>query len=347
MREKILSLVKLKGPVLPREISKDLGLDSLFAAAHLSELVDQKKMRLSNAKIGGSPIYYLEGQEAKLIRLVEYLNEKDRRAHDLLQEKKIVEDKELNPLFQVAMRNIKDFAVPLRVNKTELFWKYFLVPDQEAIGLIKEVLMARQQKQSPAQPVQVPETKPVAVAEPVAEKQKIEIAKPVVQEKIEKPVIKIKEEKEKPKPKKARIEKKKTEPVLEKQKEMGDFEPGKNKDGAVDSAKGKEKSIDDEFYNQIEDFCDKKNIKILSAEIIRKGKEIELKLLVPSVIGNVEYFAKAKNKKKSNDGDLSTTYIKAQSKNMPALYLTPGDVSKKAMEMIGIEFKQLIVKKLE
>ncbi|MBW3013420.1 hypothetical protein KY340_04425, partial [Candidatus Woesearchaeota archaeon] len=106
MREKILSLVKLKGPVLPREISKDLGLDSLFAAAHLSELVDQKKMRLSNAKIGGSPIYYLEGQEAKLIRLVEYLNEKDRRAHDLLQEKKIVEDKELNPLFQVAMRNI-------------------------------------------------------------------------------------------------------------------------------------------------------------------------------------------------------------------------------------------------
>ncbi len=81
MQDKILSLIKLKGPVLPREISKDLGLDSLFTAAHLSELVDQNKMKLSNAKIGGSPVYYLEGQESKLIRLVEYLNEKDMRAH--------------------------------------------------------------------------------------------------------------------------------------------------------------------------------------------------------------------------------------------------------------------------
>jgi hypothetical protein len=351
MRDKIINLVKLKGPVLPREISKDLGLDSLFTAAHLSEIVDQKRMKLSHAKIGGSPVYFMPGQEPKLVRLIEYLNEKDRRAHDHLKENKVLRDRELNPLFQVAMRNIKDFAVPLKVNKTELFWKYFLVPDQEAIAMIKEVIMA-EQKPAP-QPIPQPaaQPKPQPAPQPAVEEPQLkpQPAKVIVKpEPVPEPEPAPVEVKEKPKPKpkikskpkakpKKIIEKKeklKPKPIPEEQKEIKEFKPIAE-------------DVDDEFFSMIKSFCDDKEIKILDFEIIRKNKEIELKLLVPSIIGNVEYFAKAKSKKRSNDGDLSTAYIKGQSRNMPTLYLTPGDITKKAMEMVGKEFKQLIVKKLE
>jgi hypothetical protein len=352
MRDKIINLVKLKGPVLPREISKDLGLDSLFTAAHLSEIVDQKKMKLSHAKIGGSPIYYISGQEPKLVRLVEYLNEKDRRAHDYLKENKVLRDRELNPLFQVAMRNIKDFAVPLKVNKTELFWKYFLVPDQEAIAMIKEVIMAEQKPVPQPAPQPAAQPKPQPVVQPAAPEPqpKPQPAKVVVKpEPVPEPVpepapVEVKEKpkpkakskpKAKPKPKKVAEKKEKPapKPVPEEQKEIKEFKTLED--------------VDDEFFGMIKSFCDSKEIKILDFEIIRKNKEIELKLLVPSIIGNVEYFAKAKSKKRSNDGDLSTAYIKGQSRNMPTLYLTPGEITKKAMEMVGKEFKQLIVKKLE
>ncbi|MBW2987417.1 hypothetical protein KY336_02595 [Candidatus Woesearchaeota archaeon] len=351
MQDKIINLVKLKGPVLPREISKDLGLDSLFTAAHLSEIVDQKKMKLSHAKIGGSPLYYILGQEEKLVRLVEYLNEKDRRAHDYLKEHKILRDKELNPLFQVAMRNIKDFAIPLKVNKTELFWKYFLVPDQEAIALIKEIIMAEQKpaeqpvvQQKPiVQPAPQPAPQPAAQAVPEPAQVTVK-PEPVPEPKPEpQPAAVEVEEKSKPKakakpkakPKKATVKKEKpAKQVPEKQKEIEEF-------------KTNIEDIDDEFFSKIKAFCDEKKIKILDFDIIRKNKEIELKLLVPSIIGEVEYFAKAKSKKRSNDGDLSTAYIKGQSRNMPTLYLTPGEITKKAMEMVGKEFKQLIVKKLE
>jgi hypothetical protein len=67
---------------------------------------------------------------------------------------------------------------------------------------------------------------------------------------------------------------------------------------------------------------------------------------VPTAVGQMKYYCKAKNKKKSNDGDLSIAYLKGQSMSLPTLFLTPGDLSKHAAEMIGKEFKQLIFRKL-
>ncbi len=98
----------------------------------------------------------------------------------------------------------------------------------------------------------------------------IEIRSPEEIEKIRKKerpekIEKIKEEKEKSKPKKARIEKKKPEQILEKQKEIDDFEADKEKQ--PEKATETEKAIDDEFLNQIEKFCKEKNIKILNAEM--------------------------------------------------------------------------------
>ena len=65
-RDTIIRLINMKGPVLPSHINRDLKRDLIFTAAMLSELVDTKKLRLTRLKVGGSPLYYLPGQEHRL-----------------------------------------------------------------------------------------------------------------------------------------------------------------------------------------------------------------------------------------------------------------------------------------
>ena len=67
---------------------------------------------------------------------------------------------------------------------------------------------------------------------------------------------------------------------------------------------------------------------------------------IPSPVGNLKYCWKAKDKRIINDGDLSTIYIQAQSKKLPVLYLTTGELTKKANEMLEIEFKGFKVRKI-
>ncbi|MBN1386775.1 hypothetical protein JW968_07460 [Candidatus Woesearchaeota archaeon] len=104
--------------------------------------------------------------------------------------------------------------------------------------------------------------------------------------------------------------------------------------------------IDDEFFQRINAFFKSNNIHILSHEILRRGSDIEFIIRVPSVIGQIEYFCKAKNKKKSNDGDLSSAYIQGQSKKLPTLYITTGEVTKKAESMLEKDFRGMIMKVL-
>ena len=142
-RETILRFIQTNGPILPAKIAKLLNTEILLASAQLSELVDNKKLRISNTKVGGSPLYYLEGQERRLQEFTDNLNEKDRQAVTLLKEKKVTKDRDLEPLMRVSMRAIKDFAVPLQVtynNQKQLFWKYYLVDGDEAQEIIKSYL---------------------------------------------------------------------------------------------------------------------------------------------------------------------------------------------------------------
>ena len=71
------------------------------------------------------------------------MNDKEKKAYDRLNENKILRDKEQEPVIRVALREIKDFALPLNVkydNTTEIFWKWHMLNDQEAEQLIKSKL---------------------------------------------------------------------------------------------------------------------------------------------------------------------------------------------------------------
>ena len=66
---------------------------------------------------------------------IKSLNEKDQKTVILLSEKKILRDKELDPLTRVSLRQTKDFSIPLEVGlneQRELFWKWYLLSNEDA-----------------------------------------------------------------------------------------------------------------------------------------------------------------------------------------------------------------------
>ncbi len=134
-KERILSIIKTIGPTYPNRISREARIQPLFAAAYLSELVSDDKLKLSSLRFGSSPLYFIPGQEPQLENFIEHLNSKEREAFSLLKQNQILEDEKLHPAIRVALRCIKDFAMPLIVNdrgQNKIFWKFFTILESEA-----------------------------------------------------------------------------------------------------------------------------------------------------------------------------------------------------------------------
>jgi hypothetical protein len=130
IRERVISFVKQKGPSLPVQIAKDVGLSILFTSAFLSELFSDKELKMSNMRVGSSPLYFIEGQEPMLERFAEHLKSKEREAFAILKDKKFLKDLEQLPAIRVALREIKDFAIPFR-NGEEIVWRFLTVQETE------------------------------------------------------------------------------------------------------------------------------------------------------------------------------------------------------------------------
>ena len=324
-RDKIIDFVKMKGPVLPIQISKLIGMDMVMASAHLAELTATKKMKISSIKVGGSPLYYLAGQEAMLLKYTSNLNDKELKALDLLKENKILRDSEQAPVVRVALREIKDFALPLNVkysDTSEIFWKWFLVSDEEAGKIIKSKLdisekenkieVKEETKIQPEIKKEVQQKQP----EIVQKQREFPVEKKIEEKPIEKAQQQLKETIEKPVQQKAR------------------------------GRKPKEAPKEDEFMKDILKFFEKNKIIIISTEIIKKNSEIDFIIEIQSVMGNLQYYCKAKNKKRISDSDLSNAYVKGQFKKLPVIVLSPGELSIKAEEMIKKELNNLTFKQV-
>ena len=145
-RFKVLEFIRRGGPVLPVQISREIGSNLIMAGAVLSELLRNKQINISSAKVGSSPVYYVNGQETKLSMLYKYLNEKERKVYDLLKKKKVLMDKKLEPYQRVALRELKDFAKMIKVNDQDIFWRWYLIDNQEAGSLVKNLLNIKEPK---------------------------------------------------------------------------------------------------------------------------------------------------------------------------------------------------------
>jgi len=97
-----------------------------------------------------------------------------------------------------------------------------------------------------------------------------------------------------------------------------------------------------QFYASIELNFTKKGIKIQSAEMAQKDKEYDFTIRLPTPAGELTYYCKAKAKKRVSEGDLSAAVLKAQSRRLPALFLTDGELTKKAEKFLNDELKDQI-----
>ena len=130
IKEKIISILRRRGPSLPVHISKEIGLSILFTSAFLSELFSEKKIKMSNMRVGSSPVYFLQEQEPKLENFSQHLKSREKDALILLKEKKFLKDSEQEPAIRIALREIKDFAIPFEKN-SELLWRFFTISETE------------------------------------------------------------------------------------------------------------------------------------------------------------------------------------------------------------------------
>jgi hypothetical protein len=87
IKKEIISFINENGPCLPINISKRVNLSLLFTSAFLSELLSEKAIKMTNLRIGSSPLDYLEGQESKLENFSDYLKGKEKEAFLRLKEK--------------------------------------------------------------------------------------------------------------------------------------------------------------------------------------------------------------------------------------------------------------------
>ena len=104
----------------------------------------------------------------------------------------------------------------------------------------------------------------------------------------------------------------------------------------------KEITDDGPFLDKISDHFKVNKIKIISKEQIRKS-EFDLIIDVPSAVGNLEYYCKAKGKQKITDGDLASAFVQGQVKKLPVLLITNGELTKRAAEMLQKEFKGMSI----
>jgi len=358
MKDKIYNYVVQYGPVITTQISKYFKLDTMYAGAYLSELVANKKIKYSNKKIGGSPLYYVDAQREMLEeKLSAQLNKREKEVITKLKEKKILKEAGLDPVQRVVIKDLKDFAIQVVVNfkdKKEIFWKWYLVPKEESESLIKNMFNTKQEKKVEEKPKVVEEIKK---DEPPQEDftKYIEIINKLVSENhsMKEYIDQLKKDIELLKTTlKTSIDELKStinQPVKEEKK----VEIVKTKQPEEISAPKLQLSITgfvkynenmkDDFLDVLRDYFKKDNIKIDKVKIVKENSSIECIVKIPTPLGEMSYLCDARNKKRCNDGDLSTAFLKGQLNNLPVLFVTPGALTKKAESMLQ-NFKTMIVK---
>ncbi|MEM4153124.1 MAG: hypothetical protein QXK80_03365 [Candidatus Pacearchaeota archaeon] len=285
-KNKILEILKNKGPSLPSAISREIGVSLLFTSALLSEMINDKLLKCSYLKIGGSPLYYLQGQEAMLENFTKHLQAKEREVFDLLKEKQILDEELLEPAHRVAIKNIKDFAFSFKMNvqdKEKTFWRYHLLSQEDAIELVQKLFKKGEKSEE--------------IKEKIEDKENIE----EIKEKIEK--IK-KDIKPKVSRKKSKIE----------------------------------------FYDRVYEWLSKFNDLGIDEKINQEN--VVCIISAKFSFGIIKFLVVANDKKRINEADLSIAYQQGLSRKMPVLFLTGGELTKKAKEHLKMLGNYIFVKEL-
>lgn len=311
-KNQVLDVVRAKGYVVPSDLTREFRTDTFVIGAILSDLVHDKKLGVTSVKIGGSPAYYALEQKEKLQDLFKYLNEKDRGTFQLLLQQKVLADSEQPPLLRVSLRTIKDYAKPIEVTtsgQTYLFWKWYLASEQE----INEGLRSYFSR--------VSATAPVMSSSPVAPVPVIAPLSPPVH--AQAPLVAVEPSLKKSPERKQKKVSAQQPLVVPLQTPPAIFIPA-----------------DDPFAQRVAAFFQTKNMELLQFSVIKKG-EIDCVIAIPTPIGSVQYYCKAKNKKKCSEGEIATAFVAGQMKKLPSLLLAPGEFPKKLLATLDKDYPNM------
>ena len=324
-KQKILQFIRMRGPNITMRVSNYLKVDSLITSAFLSDLLSDKAIKMSSMKVGNSPIYLIPGQELQLEAFSHYLGAKEKEAFEILKREKVLDDNKLLPAIRVALRAIKDFAFSLEYNGN-LYWRYISMNENEAYELINKGMTNFSQLPQSYRPVQnIQQIVPQKIQE--VKNEELEI-KPIIQPQIINTIKKI-------------------EPIF--QTKEYDKSENKLEENVLKPKIRRTKTIKKNlFIEKVEDYLKREGIEI--SNVIKKGKK-EYHALVsvnnPEGNGKNEYLCIAKEKKAISDKELMKNLQVGQRKNLPVLFVTSGEASKKAIEWLDYLGNVIVYKKLE
>lgn len=372
-KERIMEFLEVNGPSLPIHISNHLRVDTLLSSAFLADLLSEKKIKLSNMRVGNSPVYYLRGHEFQLEKFANFLSGKEKDTFYLLESHGVLRDDFMLPATRVALRAIKDFAFPFDYDGV-LYWRFIKINEEQAAEIIEEggasfnQIAARfpkyasqfskreevEKQESVLQfEKEVPEIKPQEseVVEDKVEKPKIEEAKILeptsevekVEEKIDSldEIESIVDEKVKDVEEKEELEVEK-ESETEKEPEIKEKVPEKI---AVDIFKvakrlGKTKARPD-FVVNVEKFLFENQISIVSQLEIKKKE-----YLGTVKLNDRDYLCIAKDKKSVSEPEILALLRDGKRAGMPVLFICTTEPNKKALDWVDYLGDYLIFKKL-
>ena len=314
VKERLIKYLEEHGPSLPVNLAKHVGLNSIFTSAFLSELSEEGHLKISDMKVGGSPLYYPKNKVAMLENFMNYLDIKDREACLLLKEKSILNDQQQTPLVRVSLRGLKDFAIPIKKDD-KIFWRYFLINEETALEKL------------------FPKQKPIEPEIKIEDKN----------EKISEIKLQIKQENEIGKINTELEEKKKELEILK--SEILNF-PKNKKDikklKTVIKPEKRKESTKEKFLNQIKETLNKKSIDLVNIEQYDK-KQVFARIK----IRNVEYLLAAYDKKKVEASDIMRAYKKSLTLDLPYYIISKGDTSRKTKEVIEAYKKLAAIESFE
>lgn len=294
IKEKIINFLKSNGPNLPVPIAREAGQSPLFASAFLSELLSEKKLKISNMKVGTSPIYFIPGQEPQLEKYSQHLNSKQKEAFELLKQKQFLKDSEQHPAIRVALRSLHDFAFHFKKND-EIYWRYLTVKESDFPSLKqKEILRVNKSASEASTQGRVGES----LREGETKKRKLPSVGASKKEASEKEKENTLNIFDKPKPKKPKKKKSQTQKPNQK------------------------------FFNKIKQHLQEKSIEILDITSFTKSE------LFLHVKKENEFLIAAFNKKRITESDLTKAYKKAKELNLQYTILSKGDQTKKLIDFI-------------
>lgn len=324
IKERILNFLERRGPSLPVHIAKETGLSILFASAFLSEILSEKKIKMSYMRIGASPLYFLPGQETFLENFSHTLKKKEKEAFVALKEQRFLKDAEVEPAIRVALREIRDFAVPFQ-NEEGIFWRYYKIPESEFYEKKKQEELRKIERQQEKIYTQEISNISHINAEKIHE---------IQETKREQEIQEDKDEKMKITPRRVEVgdifdKSSKSEKNAEKGSKKTEKKKTAAKKEKKPEKKSSQKSNASKFFNRVKTYLSEKEIEILDIE---EATNTEIALKVRE--NQKEYLIVAYSKKKITEQEITKAHKKSVEMQIPYKILALGEPLKKLDNLI-------------